>query len=108
MYQRGLNKSSSSPNIATLDKYNYSFYHQNNNQIPQYNFDFNQNQLYFQNQINNSNLGYSFNNINPIKNIQNIGVTQYNNNNSQLYLIHQEVKTRISVKHINFKIMAIH
>ena len=84
MYQRGLNKSSSSPNIATLDKYNYSFYHQNNNQIPQYNFDFNQNQLYFQNQINNSNLGYSFNNTNPIKNIQNIGVTQYNNNNSQI------------------------
>ena len=84
MYQRGLNKSSSSPNIATLDKYNYNFYQQNHNQIPQYNLGFSQNQSYFQNHFNNVDLGYSFNNSTPIKNMQNHGAIQYNNNNSQI------------------------
>ena len=57
-YQRGLNKSSSSPNLATLDKVNNNFYLQQGK--TQYNFLQNQNQSFIQNQINNINLNLRY------------------------------------------------
>ena len=63
MYDKALNKSLSSPSMATMDKVNHNFYH-NQNQT-QFNFPQNQNLTYIQNQINNVNLRYKFQQPNP-------------------------------------------
>ena len=63
MYDRGLNKSSSSPSMGGIDKVNYNFY-QNQGQT-QFSFPPNQNLTYIQNQINNVNLRYKFQQPNP-------------------------------------------
>ena len=67
MYQRGLNKSSSTPSMATFDKVSNSFYHQNQSQT-QYNFSQNPNFSFIQNQINNINLRYPSQNLNQSQN----------------------------------------
>ena len=61
MYQRGLNKSSSSPTMATLDRVNNNFYQQNQN-YTQFAFQPNQTQSFLQNQINsvNGDLTYQY------------------------------------------------
>ena len=63
LYDRGLNKSSSSPSMGAIDKGNHNFY-QNQGQT-QFNFPQNQNLTYIQNQINNVNLRYKFPQPNP-------------------------------------------
>ena len=88
-YQRGLNKSSSSPNLATLDKVNQNFYKQNQSQT--YNYPQNQNQPFIQNQINNINLNLRY----PYPGQQNPNIQNFQNklnqnnqlikNNNQLY-----------------------
>jgi hypothetical protein len=67
LYQRGMNRSSSSPSIATLDKVNHNFYQQNQSQT-QFNFPQNPSQSYIQNQINNVNLRYQNLNLNQSHN----------------------------------------
>ena len=58
-YQKGLNKSSSSPTMPTFDNVNFNFYQQNQNEIQtQYNYSRNPNFTFNQNQINNINLRY--------------------------------------------------
>ena len=76
-YQRGLNKSSSSPNLATIDKVNQNFYKQNQSQT--YNFPQNQNQPFIQNQINNINLNLRY----PYPGQQNPNLQNFQNNLSQ-------------------------
>ena len=61
MFNRGLNKSSSSPAMATFDKVNKNFYQQNHNYTTQFTYQPNQNQPFAQNQINNANLRYQQN-----------------------------------------------
>ena len=61
MFNRGLNKSSSSPAMATFDKVNKNFYQQNHNYTTQFTYQPNQNQPFEQNQINNANLRYQQN-----------------------------------------------
>ena len=56
MFKRGLNKSSSSPTMATLDRVNHNYSQQNQNQnYTQFAFQPNQTQPYLQNQINGVN-----------------------------------------------------
>ena len=62
MYQKSLNRSSSSPSMATIDKVNHNFYQQNQN-YTQLMYQQNQNpnnQAFLQNQINNVNLRYQY------------------------------------------------
>ena len=77
MFQRGLNKSSSSPSMPTMDKVNHNFYHQNQS-LTQYNISQNPNFSYIQNQINNINLRYPYQNLIQSQN-PNINQNQYNN-----------------------------
>ena len=83
LYQRGMNKSSSTPSMVTLDKANHNFYQQNQSQT-QFNFPQNPSQSYIQNQTNNINLRYENQNLiqtyNPHLN-QNIYI-----NNSQNFI----------------------
>ena len=77
-YDKGLNKSSSFPSMATMDKFNHNFY-QNQSQT-QFNFPQNQNLTYIQNQINNVNLRYKFEQPNPNNNLnQSIPILYQNN-----------------------------
>ena len=59
MFNRGLNKSSSSPIMATLEKDNNSFYQHNHN-FSQFDYQPDQNQSFQQNQTNNVNLRYQY------------------------------------------------
>jgi len=62
MYQKSLNRSSSSPSMATIDKVNHNLYQQNQN-YTQLMYQQNQNpnnQAFLQNQINNVNLRYQY------------------------------------------------
>ena len=77
MFQRGLNKSSSSPSMPTMDKVNHNFYHQYQS-LTQYNISQNPNFSYIQNQINNINLRYPYQNLIQSQN-PNINQNQYNN-----------------------------
>ena len=61
MFNRGLNKSSSTPAMATFEKVNKNFYQQNHNYTTQFAYQQNQNQTFVQNQINNANLRYQQN-----------------------------------------------
>ena len=95
MFDRGLNKSSSSPTMATLEMDNNSFYQHNHNPS-QFDYQPYQNQSFQQNQINNANLRYQyqqnqiqterqnmkyFNQTNYTKNHQN-----YPNNNNKAFI----------------------
>ena len=75
MYQRNLNKSSSSPNIASLEYEN----NQGQTKLNQINFPQNINQSYIQNQINNINLNLRY----PNQQIQNQNLQNVHNNLSQ-------------------------
>ena len=81
-YQRGLNKSSSSPNFVTLDKVNHNFYQQNQAQT-QYSFPQNQNQSFIQNQINNINLNLRY--PIPYPHQQNQNIQNYQNKINQTH-----------------------
>ena len=94
-YQRGLNKSSSSPNLATLDKVNQNFYKQNQGQT--YNFPQNNNQPFIQNQINNINLNLRY----PYTSQQNPNLQNYQNylnqsQNSQLIRNNNQLNNNFS------------
>ena len=53
LYQRGLSKSSSTPNMAALDKNHHDYFQKSQQQLQQNNLQRSQNQAYFQNQTNN-------------------------------------------------------
>ena len=91
MYQRNLSKSSSSPNMASLEKENYNYYQQNTGQI---NFPTNVNQSYIQNQINNINLNVRYPNQ-PLSN-QNLQNSQ--NNLSQTQNPHLSQNNRYNIQ----------
>ena len=78
-YQRGLNKSSSTPNMAALDKNNHDYFQKYQQQLQQNNLQKSQNQSYFQNQINNVPLRNPANQQNMIRNLPNLQT-----NNSQI------------------------
>ena len=78
LYQRGLNKSSSTPNMAALDK-NSNNFQKNQQQMQQYNLQRSMNQTYFQNQINNTTLRNPVNQQNMIGNLPSMQI-----NNSQI------------------------
>jgi hypothetical protein len=118
MFQRGLNKSSSSPSMPTMDKVNHNFYHQNQS-LTQYNISQNPNFSYIQNQINNINLRYPYQNLIQSQN-PNINQNQYNNrqtfnsvtqdfnmltrhNSSQTPLVSQSYIAQINQKKISQK-----
>ena len=89
MYQKSLNRSSSSPSMATIDKVNHNFYQQNQN-YTQLMYQQNQNpnnQAFLQNQINNVNLRYQYqqNDKKDINNNFNFNQTQqYQSKNKKL------------------------
>ena len=91
MYQRGLNKSSSSPSMATLGGVNQNFYQQNQSQT-QYNYPqkLNPNISYIQNQINNVNLRYPFQaNLSQSQNPL-LSKTQYQNSQQSFNNVSQD------------------
>ena len=75
MYQKNLNKSSSSPNMASLEYEN----NQGQNKLNQINFPQNVNQSYIQNQINNINLNVRY----PNQQMPNQNLQNFQNNLSQ-------------------------
>ena len=85
--QRGLNKSSSSPGMASFDsKPNFIFYNQNQSQTPLNNFqqnkNINQNHYFIQKQINNINIRFPIRQVNQSQILQNRKNSQDNSNNS--------------------------
>lgn len=88
IFQRSLNKSSSSPSMPTLDKVNHDFYHQNQS-LTQYNISQNPNFSYVQNQINNINLRYPYQNLTRSQN-PNINQNHYKNNRQNFNSVTQE------------------
>ena len=90
MYQRSLNRSSSTPSIETVDtKTNFNFYNNNQSHTQQYNFQqnntLNQNQSLIQSQINNVNIQFPFwqaNQSQILQTNQNLQNSQNSNNNS--------------------------
>lgn len=88
MYKKNLNKSSSSPNVAALEKENYNVYQSH----PDFaNFPPHLNQSYIQNQINNINLNLRYPNqpmLNTnLKHFQN-NLSQAKNQNNRYNVVH--------------------
>ena len=79
LIQRGLNKSSSTPNMAALDKNSHNFSQKNQQQTQQYNLQRSQNQSYIQNQFNNISLRNPINQQNISRNLPTMQT-----NNSQI------------------------
>ena len=96
MYQKSLNRSSSSPSMATIDKVNHNFYQQNQN-YTQLMYQQNQNpnnQAFLQNQINNVNLRYQYqqNDKKDINNNFNFNQTQQYQSKNKILNISQNTR----------------
>ena len=96
MYQKSLNRSSSSPSMATIDKVNHNLYQQNQN-YTQLMYQQNQNpnnQAFLQNQINNVNLRYQYqqNDKKDINNNFNFNQTQQYQSKNKILNISQNTR----------------